>query len=302
MSRSIKYDQRYDTLAVVRSSASYTGAGAILALTPSAVAHQVHSIEAELGTTLFHKKGRTLVPTHECELVAKYVDNIHMLCERMSDELASAKSQPRHLVIGITPSVESSVLSQVLARYQAGADGLQITVLTKTAAVLREMLKSAVIDLAVADGDLTAEAFRSVLLDTDHLVVAVPNASPYAALGMITVQQLRKARLILRPYGSGTRSLFESNLKKAGMSLDAFNVMMEVESVDTIKNLVAEDYGVSVLSNNACAKDVARGTFRTVPLCDMNMIRDIQIFYRGDFRYDTLIREIQPLYAEALQE
>lgn len=302
MERAIKYDQRYDTLAVVRKAASYTDAGALLALTPSAVAHQIHSIEQELGAPLFRKRGNRLIPTQECELVSEYVEKIHMLCERMDHELDAASSRLRHLVVGITPSVESSALSQVLARYQAGADGLQITVLTKSASSLRDMLKNAVIDLAVADGGLTAEGLSSVLLDTDRLVVAVPNGSPYAEKGMITLRELQQARLILRPQNSGTRSLFDANLKKAGVPLESFHIMMEVDSVATIKRLVAEDYGVSILSNNACARDVSRGRFRTVPLCDMNMVRDIHIYYRQDARHDPLVRELQGLYAEALLE
>lgn len=302
MERAIKYDQRYDTLAVVRKAASYTDAGALLALTPSAVAHQIHSIEQELGAPLFRKRGKKLVPTRECDLVSAYVEKIHMLCQRMDHELAAAGSQLRHLVVGITPSVESGALSQALARYQAGAEGLQLTLLTKGAADLRDMLKNGVIDLAVADGGLTAEGLSSVLLDTDRLVAAVPRGSPYAARGMITLRELRRERLILRPPGSGTRTLFEANLQKAGTALESFHVMMEVESVATIKRLVAEDYGVSVLSNNACARDVARGRFSTVPIQDMNMVRDIHIYYRQDARHDGLIRELQALYAEALPE
>ena len=302
MEHGIQYDQRYDTLLVVRKAASYTEAGAILSLTPSAVAHQIHSMERELNVALFQKSGKKLLPTHACDLVAEYAERVRMLSDRFASELAALKSQLQHLVVGITPSVESSALSQVLARYQSSFKGLQITVLTKSAPVLYDMLKNSAIDFAVAEGDFPADELYSVLLDTDHLVVAVPNCSPYAAQGMITVDQLQRERLILRPKGSGTRILFEANLKKMGMSLDMFNVMMEVDSVDTIKELVASDYGVSVLSNNACAADVERGKFCTVPLCDMNMIRDVHIFYHRDFRCDELIGDIRRIYAEVLQE
>lgn len=301
MAHSFQYDQRYDTLLIVRKSASYTDAGSLLSLTPSAVAYQIHSAERELGVSLFEKKGKKLTPTPACDLVSEYVERIQTLGKRLCSELETLESQVRHLVVGITPSVESSALSQVLARYQSRSSALQITLLTKPSAALYDMLKHSLIDFAVAEGDFPAEELHSILLDTDHLVVAVPSDSPYAARGMITLDELKRERLILRSRDSGTRILFEANLKKAGISPEEFNVMMELDSVDTIKDLVAGGYGVSVLSNNACAEDAARGRFCTVALCNMNMVRDIHIFYHAGERRDEFIGDIQRLYAEAMR-
>ena len=47
----------YETLAAVRQYSSYTMAGEVLALTPSAVSQQIHSIENELNLKLFVKNG-----------------------------------------------------------------------------------------------------------------------------------------------------------------------------------------------------------------------------------------------------
>ena len=44
----IHYDQRYVSLLEVYRSGSYTAAGSALALTPSAVAQQIRSVEREL--------------------------------------------------------------------------------------------------------------------------------------------------------------------------------------------------------------------------------------------------------------
>lgn len=302
LEHNIRYDQRYDTLTVVYKLGSFTAAGAELALTPSAVAQQIHSIEQELDAVLFNKNGNRLIPTRECELIAGYVSQIHMICHRMDDDLSANGKKPHRLVIGATPSVEGSALSRVISGYEGDANALQITVKSACAAELHSMLASGAIDLAVVEGDFPTNDFNFILLDTDYLVVAVPKGGKYADAREITLKELEGERLILRPRNSGTRSLFEAHIGKLGLSLSNFHVMMEIESVETIKKLVSENYGVSILSNKACTQDVAQGRFKTLSIEGVSMVRNIRIFYRRDFKYDDILLKIQDLYSGIMRE
>lgn len=293
---SICYDQRYETLMVVRALANYTAAGEVLCLTPSAVSRQIHSIERELGAPLFTYDGKRLVPTKTCDLVGEYVKRIRLIEDRMDGELSHSPKHHGRLVIGATPSVEESILSDVLDRYKTRHPEAQMTLHSGSAATLEAMLCDHALDIAVAEGEFTSEGIHFIVLDTDHLEVAIANDSPYAAAGCITLQQLKKENLIMRAGNSGTRVLFDANIKKEGLSSGDFRIMMELENVSTIKKLVAEHYGVSILSRKACAKEVKQGLFKTVPLSGVNMVRTIRMFYRKDDRDDALLREILQIY------
>lgn len=295
--QNIRYDGRYFTLLVVSRLKSYSGAARELALTPSAVLQQIRSLESELGVILFEKDGKNLISTPECTVIARYADRIDSLCDRMSEELSNARSGLKRLVIGVTSSVESSSLTRLLTNYRTDSEEVQFTVVSDLAENLCEKLSSYVIDLAIIDGEAPRRDFNSIILDTDRLVVAVPPDSPYVEQGMITPDQLRTEKLILRPAGSGTRRLFEANLRSIGRSIDEFRIMMEVDSVSTIKRLVSCGYGISVLSGRACEKDVEKKTLCTVPLCDMNMARNVSIYYRTDFHNDALLQKIRVLYS-----
>lgn len=296
----VRYDQRYTTLLEVYRSGSYSSAGGSLGLTPSAVSQQVHSVEQELGLTLFLRKGNKLIPTRECETVVKYSEKIQSLCRRMESELAAGNL--RHLDVGVTPSAESFALSRVFTQYAEHDPSLQITVNTGSADELGTMLKNYAIDLAVVEGDCSVSGLNSIILDTDYLAVAVPPDSTYAKKGIITVDELAREPLILKPKGSGTRSLFEAKLKSSGVSPGKLHVRMEVDSIATIKKLVANRYGLSILSSKACMKDVAAGRIATVPLYEMNMIRNIQLLYRKDFGKDALLKGIRSCYTEVMRE
>ena len=88
---SIHYDQRYVSLLEVYQSGSFTAAGNVLSLTPSAVTQQVHSIEREINALLFIKSEHKLIPTKECEVVIKYINKIQSMCRRMSDDIELSK-------------------------------------------------------------------------------------------------------------------------------------------------------------------------------------------------------------------
>ena len=69
---------------------------------------------------------------------------------------------------------------------------------------------------------------------------------------MVTLEDLKKERMILRLPSSATRKLFEAHLLSLGMSIDAFDVAMEVDNIATIKDLIRKDLGVSILARSAC--------------------------------------------------
>lgn len=84
------------------------------------------------------------------------------------------------------------------------------------------------------------------------------------------------------------------------MQIGQFNVMMELDSISTIKKLVGDNYGVSVLPNKVCARDAEAGRFCIKPIADMNMARQIHMFYRPELRCEALVGDIQRLYYEVM--
>lgn len=299
--RKLHFDFRYETLAEVLRQGGYSAAGKTLSLTASAVAHQIHSLEDELGVRLFVNRGGRLHPTPECEAVSRYLSRIDALCDQMTEELSNPGAD-RHVTVGLTPSIESGALSRMLSENQTRIDGIHITVRIDAAQKLREMLVGGAIDFAVVDGSMEDPDFNSVILDTDYLGAVVPAGSKYARSGMISPEELIRERLILRPAGSGTRSLFEANLKRTGIPADQLRVMMEVNSVATVKKLVAEGFGISLLSEKVCRKEILSGTLALIPVSDWNLTRNIRLYYRKDSAQNDLLQFIRTVYANILTE
>ena len=115
---------------------------------------------------------------------------------------------------------------------------------------------------------------------------------------MVTVEELKNERMILRLPNSGTRNLFAANLESRNLSLDDFNVVLEVDNIATIKDLVRRNYGVSVLARSACMDELKKGKITVLPIENLSMVREINILYHHTFRHEETLREIVKLYNE----
>ena len=159
-------------------------------------------------------------------------------------------------------------------------------------------LKSYEIDLAIVEGRITDPNFNSVMLDTDSLILAVSNKNPLSKKSMVTLNELKKENLILRLPDSGTRNLFISHLESNNVSLDEFNVILEVDNVATIKDLVRRDFGVSILARSACANELKKGKMAGLPIENLSMTREINMVYHKDFEHTDLLQNIMRIYNE----
>ena len=109
---------------------------------------------------------------------------------------------------------------------------------------------------------------------------------------MVTISQLKQEKLILRLPNSNTRTLFEASLESHGLRLDEFNVVMEIDSIATIRQLIRHGFGVSVLAKSACINEVKKGLLAILTIESLSMIREISLVYRKDFEHPELLNGI----------
>ena len=202
------------------------------------------------------------------------------------------------LRVGVTHTSESNIVSEVLAKYTEQNDNMKITIQTDTINSLYDMLRTYKIDIAILEGGVPDPSINSVMLDTDCLVLAVCNDHPLAKKRMVTLEDLKGERMILRLPNSGTRNLFAANLESRNLSLDDFNVVLEVDNIATIKDLVRRNYGVSVLARSACMDELKKGKITVLPIENLSMVREVNMLYHHTFRHVETLQEIVKLYNE----
>ena len=83
---------------------------------------------------------------------------------------------------------------------------------------------------------------------------------------------------------------------ECGADIRDFNIIIEMDSVATIKELVAQDLGISVIAHSACREDEQAGRLAVVPLEKPGMVRRINMVHHQDFSHPEILEELRRLY------
>ena len=295
-------DPKLDTLLLVAEKRNFTRAAQALSLTQPAVSHHISQLEQELGVRMFVRGNGDLMLTPEGETVLRYVRRMKALEKKMAEELQEAGRRLTRLRIGITHTAESSIVAEVLARYTNENPGISITIVTDNINNLYDMLENFELDLAVVEGRSTRPELSALMLDTDYLLCVLANTHPLSHSSMITLDEIRQEKLILRLPNSETRVRFESALAAIGESIADFQVILEVDNVATIKDLIRKNLGISILARSACMDELRKGKLTALPIENLSMARETNLVYHRDFAHKETLQDILALYKKQLRE
>ncbi len=291
-------DVKLITLLKVYETGNYTRAAEKLSLTQPAVSQHIKQLERELNATIFDRMGTKIKPTAEGRLIIQYAERMVSLYDALQQSLVDRKHVIDRLRVGITHTSESNIVSEVLAKYTERNENIKIIIQTDTISNLYDMLKTYKIDIAIVEGEVPDPDIKSIMLDTDSLVLVVNNDHPLAKKQKVSLDALKSERMILRRANSGTRNLFAAHLESHGLSLEDFNVVLEVDNIATIKDLVRRNYGVSVLARSACLDELRKGKLTALPIENLSMVREVNMLVHQTFKHDETLREIVRIYNE----
>ncbi len=294
-------DPKLYSLLQVCESGSFIAASKKLSITQPAVSHHIKALEEELNVTIFERRSGKIVLTREGEKIVQCARKMQSLYQNLVQNLRDSKKLITHLTVGVTHTAESNPIAEALARYCAENENVIIKMITGTINNLYIKLKEYEIDLAVVEGRITDPSIHHLLIDTDYLVLAVSVNHPYAKRQMISLNELKKERMILRLPNSGTRNLFTAHLESNNMSLNEFNVILELDNIATIKDLIRRDFGVSILPRSVCLDELKKKKIAVLPVENLSMIREINLAYHKDFAQLDILQDIARYYRETLR-
>lgn len=73
---------------------------------------------------------------------------------------------------------------------------------------------------------------------------------------------------------------------------------MEVDNISIIKELVKNNFGVSVLAHSTCLNEIKKKKFSVIPVENLSITREINLIYHQDFEYTDILNEITRLYSK----
>ncbi|UTW05333.1 LysR family transcriptional regulator [Amphritea atlantica] len=142
---------------------SFKAAAGELNVTPTAISHQISSLEDRLGVLLFERKTRSIILTHEGARLAHVAHQALQQISAAFEEISNAQSVLR---IATTTSFASMWLVPNLARFYKEHPDIQVEI--KTGEELADIKRDRRIDLAIRYGSDEEKNTNSVKLVTER--------------------------------------------------------------------------------------------------------------------------------------
>lgn len=291
-------EQKALSIVKIAELGSFSKAAEALCLTQPAISQHVRSVEEEFGVKLFDREHNDCKLTANGKIVVKYLRRMISLSNNMIQAINDEKTKVTSISVGITHTVESSRIIEAVAGYANKNNSLSIKVISDSSDNLYKLLKNYEIDFMIIDGNINDSSLTHVLLGTDCLSLVTSPTHALASHNIVTIEELKSESLILRLPGSNTRHLFDQALKEHNLSIDNFNVILEIDNIATIKDLVRRDMGVSVLAKSACLDELKKGKVALLDIENLSMIRETNIVYAKDFEHPEVIQGVVQRFNE----
>ena len=260
------------TFLAVAEHGSVRAAAGELVVTQAAVSASLAALQKSLGVALLAPEGRGLRLTSAGEAYAGYVRRVLGLLEE-AGRAAAAAADPEHgeLRIAAVTTAAEQVLPGLLSGFRDRHPGLGIRLEAGNRDRVRALLDRHHVDLVLGGRpepgwDVQVLAVRPHQLD----VVAGPELAARAPHGEALLPWLSRQAWLLREPGSGTRASTDALLAE----LDIAPVTLMVGSNGAIKESASVGLGVTLISRDAVAAELAAGRLTVLPVPGTPLHRD----------------------------
>lgn len=257
----------------VARSGSFSRAASELAISQPSVSIQVGELERQFGVELFESAGKSVRLTEAGRICFDYAGRILALIEEAQRAMDEVKGLRRgRLLLGATQTPGTYILPALLGRLKADYPRLEIALRIDDPRKIQEMVLRQELDLAVTGWRIALPDLEAVPMAADEMVLVVAASHRFADQPEVALGDLSREPFIMRERGSGSRELLDDALHRAGVYITP---TLELEGVDAVKQAVAANLGVSMLSRCALDLELSSGRLRAVPVRDFKVERTI---------------------------
>jgi len=266
-------------LAVARTR-HFTRAAELAHVAQPSLSKQIHNLEAELGSELFHRARGNVSLTPAGEVLVPFAKRILADVETARLQVHElAELRQGRLRLGATPSLCTGLLADALARFRTSYPGIELVVDESGSRDLVRQVAEGAIDLAVITSPLhrTDPTLDTVPILRDQLTVAVPrDVEPQ--LVSFRVQDLENRPLVMFREGYDLRAMTIDACQRAGFEP---RFAIEGGEMDAVLSFVEAGLGVAVVPSMVLP---GHPRLRGVPFVAPVPTRTIALAHRTDVR------------------
>ena len=286
-------------LAVAREKSFSQAAKTIHSSQPTMSEH-VAELELELGKKVFFRHGREVTLTEAGRVLERYAASAILAVESAQQAVDDLDGLGHgSLMIGASTTPGIYVMPGIIANFRGRHPGVELKLQIANSRAIEDRVKARELDLGVVGGHAVSPGEECLAVGfSDELLLIVSPRHAWAKRRYIAPEALIREPLLMREEGSATRSVTERALQRAGVR---FQVAMELDHTEAIKQAVMADLGVAFISVYAVRGELATRRLHALRLRGIRVQRHFHVIHHEARRITASARAFMEVLAQAGQ-
>ena len=264
-------------------------------VTQPALSLGIKKLEDELNVMIFERSRSDVTPTEigaqiieQASRVLEEAARIKQLAELGKNQLKGA------LKLGMIHSVGPYLLPEIIPILRKTAPDMPLEVEENLTVNLETQLRNGVIDVAIVALPFDVPGLQYKALYDEEFDVVVPINHHWAARKKINPEELSEEKVLLLNSGH----CFSNQVTQACPELSRKGEVLQGNSLETIRNMVASNLGITVLPCSATAERYNNPLIKVIPFTSPAPTRRIAIAWRKSFvRVETVEKIVDAIKA-----
>jgi DNA-binding transcriptional LysR family regulator len=267
--------KQIDAFVNVAKYNSFSKAAEAIYLSQPTVSAHIASLEEELGTNLFDRRGKEVRLTHAGTLFLEYAINlINMRNTAILSISEIDKKISGKLSIASSTTPCRFILPSLVKTFHDLYKNVTFDIKEGSTKKVVDMIISGNSDIGIVGEIIPDSRLNYDKISNDSLtVISCDKALP----DDMSFEELLKHDFIIRENGSATRHIFENSLKGNGYSTDRMKIFAVVSSLEAVLQFVKNGVGISIVSELACSDYIKTGLIRKHKVPGLEITRGIYI-------------------------
>jgi DNA-binding transcriptional LysR family regulator len=276
---------------------SFSRGAEINNISQSAATQSVHRLERHFDVQLVDRSKRPFMLTPEGQACYEGFREVLELYDAVESRVRSLRKEITGVVrVAAIYSVGLHHMTQCMQAFMRRYPKAKVRLEFQRPAKVYEQVLGSEVDLGIisyppASGELSVVPWRN-----ERMVLVCAPEHPLAEREAVTAEQLAGLGFVAFDRELSIRKEIDRHLRGRDVDID---VVMEFDNIETIKQAVAINAGVSILPEPTIRAEVASGALRSVRLIAPELVRPLGIIHRHRKIFTPTVTRFIDLLQEA---
>ena len=249
-------------------------------VTQPALSLAIKKLEQELKVIIFERSRSDVSMTEIGEKIVEQAEKVLEETARIKQLAELGKNQLKGTFkLGLIHSIGPYLLPEIIPILRKSAPEMPLEVEENLTANLEVQLKNGVIDAAIIALPFNVAGLQYTALYDEEFDVVVPITHHWATRKHIKPEELSNEKVLLLNSGH----CFSNQVTQACPELSRKGEILQGNSLETIRNMVASNLGITVLPCSATASRYNNPLIKVIPFASPAPTRRIAIAWRKSF-------------------